>query len=50
MEYFSHRLRFGNWQPKAVHSIASEASLSYIAVGREDGDIEIFDYEVGILF
>lgn len=46
MEYTTHRIRFGNWRPQAIRSIACDPSLAYIAVGREDGDIEIFDYEV----
>ena len=48
MEYTTHRLRFGNWRPQAIRSLACDSSLAYIAVGREDGDIEIFDCEVRI--
>jgi hypothetical protein len=37
-----HRLRFGDWEISPVKSIAVEKfSLNKIAVGREDGDIEV---------
>ena len=38
-----HRLRIGNWVPAPIKSIAADPFSSKIAVGREDGDIEISD-------
>lgn len=37
-----HRLRIGNYLPKAIKSIAVDHIYSQkIAIGREDGDIEV---------
>ena len=38
-----HRFRFGDVLPSAIKSIASDPYSSYVAIGREDGDIEIVD-------
>lgn len=38
-----HRLRIGNWVPGAIQAIAADPFSCKIAVGREDGDIEICD-------
>jgi len=38
-----HRLRIGEWVPSAVRSIAADPFSSKVAVGRENGDIEICD-------
>jgi hypothetical protein len=46
MEYEAHRLRFADWQPSAIKSICCDAASERLAVGREDGEIEIFDYKV----
>lgn len=41
-DFTVHRLRFGNWMPAAVKSIAVDRKFSNkVAVGREDGDIEV---------
>ncbi len=42
-EFRVHRLRIGNWVPSPIKCIASDPFSSRIAVGREDGDIEICD-------
>ena len=42
-EYTVHRLRFGNWIPSPITAIASDLYSSKVAVGREDGYIEIVD-------
>ena len=42
MQVDIHRLRFGNWVPSAIKSIAVDPLASHIiAVGRIDGDIEV---------
>ncbi len=38
-----HRFRFGDVLPSAIKSIASDSYSSLVAIGREDGDIEIAD-------
>jgi hypothetical protein len=41
-EFTVHRLRFGNWLPSAIKSIAVDRKYSNkVAVGREDGEIEV---------
>lgn len=41
-EYETHRLRVGDWMPSSkIKSIACDAYSSLVAVGREDGDIEV---------
>eukprot|EP01038_Epipyxis_sp_PR26KG_P007325 gene7325-9981_t len=43
-EHTVHRLRIGNYIPSAIKCIAAADTLSTtIAVGREDGDIDIYD-------
>lgn len=46
MEYEAHRLRFGDWQPSPVRGISCDARGMRLAVGREDGSVEIFAYKV----
>jgi hypothetical protein len=41
MEYTVHRLRIGDWVPAPIKSIAADPYSNKVAVGREDGDIEI---------
>ena len=41
MNYEVHRLRFSDWHPTSIKSIAVDPFSSKVAVGREDGDIEI---------
>lgn len=42
MQLDVHRLRFGNWVPSAIKSIAVDPLAPHIvAVGRVDGDIEV---------
>ncbi|CAN0254424.1 unnamed protein product, partial [Phaeothamnion confervicola] len=36
-----HRCRFTEWMPSAVHALAARPDGLILAVGREDGDIEI---------
>lgn len=36
-----HRLRFGDWTPSAIKSLACDKFSSRFAIGRDDGDIEI---------
>ena len=38
-----HRLRFGDWTPSPIKSIAPDPFSAMVAIGREDGDIEIAD-------
>jgi U3 small nucleolar RNA-associated protein 4 len=38
-----HRFRFGDWRPSAIKSLASDPFSGKVAVGREDGDVEICD-------
>ncbi len=38
-----HRFRFGDVLPSAIKSIASDPYSSLVAIGRDDGDIEIAD-------
>ena len=40
-DYTVHRLRIGEYIPGVIQSIASDPFSSSIAVGREDGQIEI---------
>jgi WD40 repeat protein len=41
--YLVHRLRIGDWAASSINSIATNRYSSKIAVGRDDGDIEILD-------
>jgi hypothetical protein len=41
MDLNVHRLRFGDWKPAPIKSIAVDPFSSKVAIGREDGDIEI---------
>ena len=36
-----HRLRFGNWMPSAIKSIACDTFTNHVAIGRIDGDVEV---------
>lgn len=42
-EYTVHRLRIGNWIPSPITSIASDPFSPKVAIGHEDGLIEIVD-------
>ena len=39
--YDVHRLRFGDWMPSAIKSLAADPFSNMIAIGRLDGDIEV---------
>ena len=41
--YAIHRLRFADFIPSPIKAIAADLFSSKVAVGREDGDIEIYD-------
>lgn len=43
MDFSVHRMRFSDWQPSAIKTLASDPFSCNLAVGREDGDIEIRD-------
>lgn len=43
MDLSVHRLRFSDWQPSTIKTLASDPFSCKLAVGREDGDIEIRD-------
>lgn len=43
MDISVHRLRFSDWQPSTIKTLASDPFSCKLAVGREDGDIEIRD-------
>lgn len=36
-----HRYRFSDWIPSPIRSIATDLNSEFIAVGRENGDIEV---------
>eukprot|EP01041_Mallomonas_annulata_P004727 gene4727-9388_t len=41
MDHIVHRWRYPDWIPSPIRSIASDPFSSKVALGREDGDIEI---------
>jgi hypothetical protein len=41
MEYRVHKCRFSDWKPSVIRSIASDPFSRLVAVGREDGDVEV---------
>ena len=41
--YKVHRLRFGDWKPAGIKTIAVDAYSNIVAIGRTDGSIEIHD-------
>jgi U3 small nucleolar RNA-associated protein 4 len=41
MEYKVHRCKFSDWKPSPIRSIAVDGFSPLVAVGREDGDIEV---------
>ena len=43
MDYCVHRLRFADWKPAPIKTLAGDPFSCRLAVGREDGDIEIRD-------
>lgn len=43
MDYSVHRLRFSDWQPAPIKTLAADPFSCKVAIGREDGDIEICD-------
>jgi hypothetical protein len=40
-DFSVHRLRIGDWVPSAIKSIAADPFSEKVAVGRENGDIEV---------
>lgn len=40
-EYSVHRYRFGDYLPSPVRSLAEDPFSKMLAVGREDGSIEV---------
>ena len=44
--YAVHRWRFPDWMPSPVKSIACNQITSFVAIGREDGDVEVTSYLV----
>lgn len=42
MEYKFHRWKFPNWVPSPTMAIAADPFSHKVAIGRKDGDIEIF--------
>lgn len=44
MEYKVHRCKFSDWTPSPVRSIAVDPHSPLVAVGREQGDIEVSLY------
>ena len=43
MDYQVHRWRFSNWVPCQIKSLAADFFSTLVAVGREDGEIEVCD-------
>jgi len=41
MEFSVHKWRFPDWMPSPIRSIVGDPTSSMVAVGREDGDIEV---------
>ena len=41
MDYAVHRLRIGDWVPAPIKSIVADPFSTKVAVGREDGEVEI---------
>ncbi len=41
MEYTVHRWRFSNWKPSAIKAFAVDDLSNLVAIGREDGNIDI---------
>ena len=35
------RLRFANWTPSPIIALAADPHSAMVAIGREDGDIEV---------
>jgi hypothetical protein len=46
-DFTVHRLRIGEWVPSAVRSIAADPFSSKVAVGRENGEIEVSSGSIG---
>ena len=42
-----HRCRFVDWNPEAVDTLAFDATGTYLAVGRSDSSIEIWNVTNG---
>jgi hypothetical protein len=40
-DFSVHRLRIGDWVPCSIKSIAADPLSGKIAVGRDNGDIEV---------
>jgi hypothetical protein len=36
-----HRYRFSDWIPSPIKCIAADPFSEYVAIGRENGDIEV---------
>lgn len=42
------RLRFANWTPSPIVSLASDPHSAIVAIGRADGDIEVGEQHVSM--
>jgi hypothetical protein len=40
-ELFIHQYKFSNWMPSAVKALATDKYSGIVAVGRQDGEIEV---------
>jgi hypothetical protein len=40
-EFHVHRLRFCDWTPSAIKSVSCDPFSQRVAIGREDGEIEV---------
>lgn len=40
-ELFIHQYKFSDWMPSSIHSITVDKYSSIIAIGRQDGEIEV---------
>lgn len=41
MEYKVHRCKFSDWKPSGIHTITVDSFSALVAIGREDGSIEL---------
>lgn len=40
-ELFIHQYKFADWMPSSIHSITVDKYSGIVAVGRQDGEIEV---------
>ena len=40
-EYEIHRLKWGNYAPSPIKALAYNKDTNYLAIGRENGEIEV---------